>query len=45
MIRIVEAEANTIVTQPRVGLMDFTGRRMRGWTAITYIVVAEDLDL
>ena len=45
VIRIGEAEANAIVTQPRVSLMDFTGRRMRGWTAITYVGVAEDLDL
>ena len=45
VIRIGEAEANAIVTQPCVGLMDFTGRRMRGWTAITYVGVAEDLDL
>ena len=45
VIRIGEAAANTIVNQPHVGLMDFTGRRMRGWTAITFIGVAEDLDL
>ena len=45
VIRIGEAEANAIVTRPRVGLMDFTGRRMRGWTAITYVGVAQDLDL
>ena len=40
VIRIGEAEANAIVTQSCVGLMDFTGRRMRGWTAITYVGVA-----
>ena len=45
VIRIGEAAANAIVNQPRVGLMDFTGRRMRGWAAITYVAVAEDLDL
>ena len=45
VIRIGEAKVNAIVTQPRVSLMDFTGKRMRGWTAITYTGVAEDLDL
>lgn len=45
VIRIGEAEANAIATQPHVGLMDFTARRMRGWAAITYVGVAEDLDL
>ena len=45
VIRIGEAAANAIAKQPRVGLMDFTDSRMRGWAAITYVGVAEDPDL
>ena len=45
VIQIGEAAANAIAKQPRVGLMDFTGSRMRGWAAITYVDVAEDPDL
>ena len=44
-IRIGEAAANAIANQPQVGPMDLTGRRMRGWAAITYVAVTEDLDL
>ena len=41
-IRIGEAAANAIANQPQVGPMDLTGRRMRGWAAITHEGVADD---
>ena len=45
MIQIGEAAANAIANQPPVGLMDFIGRRMRAWAAITYEGLAEKPDL
>ena len=39
------AAANAIANQPHVGPMDLTGRRMRGWAAITHEGVAEDAAL
>ena len=43
--RIGEVAANAIAKQPHVGPMDLTGRRMRGWAAITHEGVAEDAAL
>ena len=45
VIRIGEAAANAIANRPHVGPMDLTGRRMRGWAAITHEGVAEDAAL
>ena len=45
VIRIGEAAANAIADQPNVGSMDLTGRRMRGWAAITHEGVAGDTAL
>ena len=45
VIRIGEAATNAIAIQPHAGPMDFTGRRMRGWAAITHEGVAEDAAL
>ena len=45
VIQIGEAAANAIAIQPHAGPMDFTGRRMRGWAAITHEGVADDAAL
>lgn len=45
VIRIGEAAENEIANQPHVSPVDLTGKRMRGWAAITHEGVTEDAAL